>query len=387
MASSDDTKESTIPAPAVPWRAGWITDVGRRRDHNEDAVGGLVAPQEARLAQRGALYVVADGMGGHSAGEVASRIALETTLEAYLAAPASLSNPVALRQAIQQANTRTLQKSLESPDMEGMGTTLVAAVVQRDGTLVVANVGDSRAYLVREGRATKLSVDHTWVAEQVAAGILTADEAKVHRRRHVITRALGRRPEVEIALSTHRLLAGEALVLCSDGLSDVVEDHELALYAVQGEPQEAAQALMHLANERGGPDNISVLIVRYAGLQDAKVRAPRAAWPLVVAIGVPLTLIAVAVALVLLGILKNPFASQPAATPEQSPALTATPSQAGGTPTPSETPAPASTQNELLGYSTTPEPVEPALADWPTNVQNDSGELSRTCAAMLWPTD
>jgi serine/threonine protein phosphatase PrpC len=263
---------------APRWFSGKATDPGHRGAQgqvNEDAAGCFEPEDKAQHALRGALYIVADGMGGYNAGEIASHMALETVSRLYYAAPAEVDNTTSLCQAILQANEDILRASQEDQSRAGMGTTIVAVVVQEDGQAIVANVGDSSAYLVRDGRPTKLSEDHTWVAEQVEAHLLTAEEARTHKRRHQITRSLGRRPQVEVFKCPYTLQPGDRLVLCSDGLSDVARDEEIARVAAEGEPQAAAERLVALANQRGGPDNIAALVVRYG----QRTAAPRAgAW-------------------------------------------------------------------------------------------------------------
>jgi len=228
------------------------TDVGRMRKNNEDSY--LSAKPVA---------AVADGMGGHSAGEVASAIAIEEL--AALGERGPWENETAatddLKQAILRANRRIREMAASDRKLNGMGTTLVALL--QDGDMVhVANVGDSRGYLLRQGELSQVTVDHSLVQELVDDGRLSPEDAERHPQRSVITRALGIDPEVEFDLFTYKLQVGDRLLLCSDGLSDVVEPTQIrnVLLRVRS-PQKAARQLVTVANEQGGPDNITVIVV------------------------------------------------------------------------------------------------------------------------------
>jgi PPM family protein phosphatase len=228
------------------------TDVGRMRKNNEDSY--LSAKPVA---------AVADGMGGHSAGEVASAIAIEEL--AALGDRGPWENETAatddLKQAILRANRRIREMAASDRKLNGMGTTLVALL--EDGDMVhVANVGDSRGYLLRQGELSQVTVDHSLVQELVDDGRLSPEDAERHPQRSVITRALGIDPEVEFDLFTYKLQVGDRLLLCSDGLSDVVEPTQIrnVLLRVRS-AQKAARQLIAVANEQGGPDNITVIVV------------------------------------------------------------------------------------------------------------------------------
>ncbi len=236
-----------------------LTDVGRRRDSNEDNLTRLV-PKDPRLMERkGAIFVVADGMGGHAAGEVASEIAVETIREEYYESPAE-DVVEALQHAIKQANQVIYERATEQAGRAGMGTTCVV-LVMRGSLAYIANVGDSRAYLIRDGQLRQITNDHSWVAEQVRAGMLTDAQARTHAHRNVITRALGTQPEVEADLFIEPLRSGDLLLLCSDGLSGPVSDAELSRIVTSLPPQEAVHELIAQANEQGGPDNITAILV------------------------------------------------------------------------------------------------------------------------------
>jgi serine/threonine protein phosphatase PrpC len=236
-----------------------LTDVGRRRDSNEDNLTRLVPKDPKLMDQKGAIFVVADGMGGHAAGEVASEIAVETIREEYYES-ASEDVAEALVRAIKQANQVIYERATEQAGRAGMGTTCVA-VVARGGVAYIANVGDSRVYLIRDGQIRQVTHDHSWVAEQVRAGMLTEEQARTHAHRNVITRALGTQPEVEADLFIEPIQDGDLFLLCSDGLSGPVSDSDLNRIVLAGTPQEAVRDLIAQANEQGGPDNITAVLV------------------------------------------------------------------------------------------------------------------------------
>ena len=231
------------------WSA--LTDVGRVRDHNEDI---FVAGEPPAADAAGQLLVVCDGMGGHAAGEVASKLAAETILAAFYAADPAADRASVLRQAFVSANEQVFAHGRGR-----MGTTGVAGVLHHDA-LLVANVGDSRAYLVRAGQARQISRDHSFVSDQVAAGLITEDEARVSPVRNVITRAIGHQADVDVDLFRQPLQIGDRLLLASDGLHGLVTDAELAHFAQLDPLDDAVVALVNLANERGGSDNITVVL-------------------------------------------------------------------------------------------------------------------------------
>jgi serine/threonine protein phosphatase PrpC len=236
-----------------------LTDVGRARDHNEDYVDFYIPPDPQQLARKGAIYLVADGMGGHQAGEVASQGAVELAVGQYYS-DKTHEVGTSLVRAFRAANQLIHEQAQVDPSKKGMGTTLVAAVIL-GRKVYVANVGDSRAYLINKKGITQITEDHSWVEEQVRAGLLTPDQARRHPQRNVVTRALGSKPAVEVDLFEGEINEGDALLLCTDGLTGHVEDQELATIVGMRPPQQAAQSLVALANERGGHDNIGVVIV------------------------------------------------------------------------------------------------------------------------------
>jgi len=234
-------------------RAAARSDVGRRRRTNEDRYG-----EDLALG----LFLVADGMGGHTAGQVASGLAIETMLEAVREESAGGSLTERLRSAVARSNEHIFATAEAHAELSGMGTTLVALLVS-GARAAVAHVGDSRVYRVRSSRIRQLTDDHSLVGELQRRGEISAAAAREHPHRHVLTRALGVRPEADPDLGELTLGPGDVFVLCSDGLTHHVRDEEIAK-AVTGEADldEACRRLIALANARGGEDNITVLLVR-----------------------------------------------------------------------------------------------------------------------------
>lgn len=244
---------SVAPAFEVALRS----DIGRVRARNEDC-GAYVIPEDAEtIADKGALFVIADGMGGHAMGDVASDIAVQTVREAYYRHSAG-DVTTALADALREAHAAIQRQA--PPDVI-IGSTCVAAVIQGE-TAYVANVGDSRAYLVRDGQIRQISRDHSLVAELVRAGLLTEEEARTHEQRNLIYRSLGGSGDVEVDLFTEEVRGGDTLVLCSDGLSTLVEDDELRVIVETSEPEAGVRTLIERANERGGTDNITAVVAR-----------------------------------------------------------------------------------------------------------------------------
>ena len=206
---------------------GRRTDIGRRREHNEDCLAIYHHPElQEEIDSRGTLLIVADGMGGYAAGEVASRTAVEAVLNAYYG---DLSGGMteSLTRAVRQANRAVLEEANRDADHAGMGTTLALAVVW-SGQLAVANVGDSRVYLIRDGRIAQISRDHSWIAELLAVGKITPEEARHHPMRNVVTRSLGGRPELDIEVYPPlKLRRGDIALVCSDGLWGMVSAEQM----------------------------------------------------------------------------------------------------------------------------------------------------------------
>ena len=255
------------------------TDVGRRRTGNEDSF--CLAPELN-------LFVVCDGMGGHAAGEVASRLAVDTiheSMQKYLAGenvplvgePRQDCSPPSnfLLSSIQMANKAIYEKAQSHPDYAGMGTTIVAVLGIGD-RLALTHVGDSRIYRVRDGKIAQVTKDHSVVQMQLDRGIITPEEAAESQYRHMITRALGLKAVVEIDLVEESAAEGDLLLLCSDGLSDLVAAQEMLgkITANSAQLGAACQALVNLANERGGVDNITTMLVEVRAPEKEKARKP-----------------------------------------------------------------------------------------------------------------
>ena len=244
----------------MPLRVGAATDVGLKRSQNEDRFA-IWNAEGAQAATRGVLLVVADGMGGAQAGEVASQLAIECVLKTYREGANSILDD--LEHAVETANHVIHEHSLAHPELRGMGTTCTAVVV-RGNEAYFAHVGDSRAYRVRQGGIEQLTADHSLVAQLVEHRHLTPEQAKVDPRRNVVTRSVGVGSEVDVdaAAVDDPLQQGDTLVICSDGLHTLVEDREIAQLASGADVRVACDQLIALANERGGHDNITVVIGR-----------------------------------------------------------------------------------------------------------------------------
>ena len=260
---------AAFPEHRVQW--GALTDPGLVRQENQDAFGYRQPEDAALLEQKGVLFVVADGMGGHRGGATASRLAVQVILREYYASRARQPGE-GIRAAVEAAHRAVREKSLASRELQGMGTTVVILALQ-DGHAHVGHVGDSRAYLIQGDRIRRLTRDHSLVQQWVDQGVMNADEARRSERKNVLTRVLGVRGEsvaVDLLSPPHVLAPGDTFVLCSDGLHGVVEDDEIRDLVRRHEPQEACQALVALARERGGPDNITVQVVTWT--EDSPVR-------------------------------------------------------------------------------------------------------------------
>lgn len=244
-----------------------ITDCGRRRPHNEDSI--LVAEDLS-------LFLVADGMGGHAAGEVASRTAVQSVRDFIDQAsrdrdftwPFGVDNHYSpaenlLLTGFLLANRRVVRLAEENAQYNGMGTTL-AGIYAPDGGIHIGHVGDSRIYRMHDGALAALTADHSWVNEQLQRNIITEDEARTHRWRNIITRALGNRADLEVDLKTIDAVAGDLFLICSDGLTGMIDDERIQKILLErGENlADACQGLIEASNQAGGIDNISVVLVR-----------------------------------------------------------------------------------------------------------------------------
>jgi PPM family protein phosphatase len=246
-----------------------LSDVGLRRANNQDALAVVLAGNQADFQQRGHFFMVADGMGAHAAGELASKMAVDLVSLVYRKR-LDQSPPEAVLSAVLDANHQIHTRGLASPDFRGMGTTATALVLLPAGAMV-AHVGDSRAYRLRGARLEQLTFDHSLVWEIRAAGQMPSAELPGYISKNIITRSLGPNAAVQVDMEgPHPLQAGDTFLLCSDGLSGQVKDDEIGMVLGCLPPTEAARALVDLANLRGGPDNITVIVVRVLGAQIAE---------------------------------------------------------------------------------------------------------------------
>ena len=239
------------------------SDVGSVREQNEDAFHTLLGTGSDNEFFD-ALLIVADGMGGHAAGEVASEMAV-TNLPKHLVEGMSSANDQddlaeILSESVRKTNRDIFDKSKED-ETRGMGTTLTAGMVV-GSEFIYAHVGDSRGYLLREGSIQQFTTDHSWVAEQVALGILTEEQAENHPRRNIITRAMGLDSTVEVDSGSIKLALFDQILLCSDGLHGLVKSEEILEVCDEADPDDAFQSLIDMANDRGGHDNITVVIAK-----------------------------------------------------------------------------------------------------------------------------
>ena len=230
------------------WKMAGLTDTGRVREHNEDAI--------AWSAEQG-WAVLADGMGGHQAGEVASAIAVETISEQLK----KERGVTPLLAAVEQANHAIHQQAVSQPRLQTMGTTVVAVALQ-GGLLHCAHVGDSRLYRLRGKELQQLTHDHSLVQELVDEGMINAEQARTSEQKNVITRALGLEASVEVSMCEQHTALEDSYLLCSDGLSDRLSDTEIARLLAGEALPEVVKALVDAANEHGGEDNISVIVIR-----------------------------------------------------------------------------------------------------------------------------
>lgn len=243
-------------------RAAGLTDIGKVRSINQDSFHLLEDKQ---------VYIVADGMGGHAAGDQASRIAVKTIAEILSnydfsqddvedETESGMSVEELIRYALQEANEQILLASLSNQHLQGMGTTAIVAV-ENKGSLFVGHIGDSRTYLTREKQISQITEDHSVVQQLVKAGAISEEEAQVHPYKNVITRCLGMQANVEPDTLELVLQPGDKVLMCSDGLSNMVSDKQMEEMLNENTPEEACQKLVDLANENGGTDNITVVLL------------------------------------------------------------------------------------------------------------------------------
>jgi serine/threonine protein phosphatase PrpC len=386
----DQPAQAAVPV-ALELRAAKLTDVGQARPHNEDYVDFCIPSDPRQLAQKGSIFLVADGMGGHQAGEVASKGAVEATLAHYQADTAH-DVGTSLVRAFRAANQQLYAQAEGDPSKGGMGTTLVAAVIL-GRKVYVANIGDSRAYLINKHGISQITEDHSWVEEQVRAGLLSEEQARRHPQRNLVTRALGSKPAVEVDLFEGEISAGDSLLLCSDGLTGRVADQEIAAIVREQPPAEAARRLVALANERGGNDNITVLIINAeeatptvkAPMPTAKPQAARRSrlLPVLAVLGGLLLLAAVAAGvLAVSGVLPLPFLQSATQTPSLEPTPTPETSVVGTTQVVTTTDAPTATLSPTATVATVP----PGRLTATVDTAESPGPLLAT-VTLISPTD
>ena len=256
-------------APDLRLEGAILTDIGCVRAGNEDSIAFVTAGVGKTKEQDEALVVVADGMGGHAAGEVASAMAVDIVRQVFFTAKGTI--PFRLAKALSAANSAIFELAANEPERRGMGTTCTA--VAFDGARIfLGHVGDSRAYLLRKGKLDQLTNDHTLVARMVREGLLTPEQATTHPQSNVITQSVGTKPanEPDIWRKGLKLAGGDLLVICSDGLHGVVSDEKIQKLAANADPRQAAQDLIAAARAGGGPDNISVGVFRATAAAERK---------------------------------------------------------------------------------------------------------------------
>ncbi len=267
-AATAPARYATRPSDMIDVEFAELSDLGRVRQGNEDYLGYVAADSQERARSHGWLFVLADGVGGHDLGEVASKTAVESVLEGFRKCVAGEPHPALLTGLVRTANARVIDAGhAANPAGSRMATTIVACALRHD-RVTVAHVGDSRCYLIRRGLATLLTRDHTLANEHVRLGLISAAEAGSAETRHLLSRSLGSALTVNVDVSEHQVLVGDVLILCSDGLHGSVPGSEMA--AVAGNSEElpkAAQRLVDIANQRDGSDNISLQIIRVRGVE------------------------------------------------------------------------------------------------------------------------
>ena len=245
-----------------------LSDSGRKREHNEDAFGHVRPATPAQVQSQGWFFALADGVGGHERGEVASALAIQSVLEGFRRIPKGVMHVSLLPRLIQEANAAIYDASHDGTgDTTRMGSTIVACALRFDSA-VISHVGDSRCYLFRNGAGAPITRDHTMAAEQFRLGIISQAQAESGDNRHVLTRCLGNELFVAADTVTVNIQPGDILLLCSDGLSGYVPDAMiLHLLNIHPDLHEAATALIAAANEAGGHDNVTVQLIRIRGVE------------------------------------------------------------------------------------------------------------------------
>lgn len=239
---------------------GALSDIGRTRDKNQDA---FYISKENELQ----LYIVADGMGGHRCGELASSMALEIVKESFLNSVEKLNkknNVIRLiKESIEKANINIYLKSLEREEWKGMGTTITLAYIFKD-RILIGHVGDSRAYIVEDGILRQLTEDHSYINELIKNGTITKEEAKSHPKKNMITRAVGSSSTIEVDIIEEKYKLGDTLIICSDGLFNMLDEDEINdVFKKEKKMQLACEILTSMANKKGGLDNITIIAIKF----------------------------------------------------------------------------------------------------------------------------
>jgi serine/threonine protein phosphatase PrpC len=245
-------------APQSTFDLALLSDIGTERSNNEDACGHFIEGPEA------ALFIVADGIGGYEGGEIASRMAVDITIQAYRESPSGWGAAKRLHRAVQRANIEIHNRAIAVPELRRMGTTMTAAVVE-GGMLSAAHVGDCRLYLARRGRISQITKDHTAVAERVRMGLMSASRARNHPERSMLNRSLGKDLIVSVDRLSMPLAQGDRVLLCSDGLYNVLEERELEHLLRSDDAVAACKGLIGTANERGSGDNLTAAVFMMNG--------------------------------------------------------------------------------------------------------------------------
>ena len=259
---------ATRPSDMIDVEFAELSDLGRVRQGNEDYLGHVPADTPERARSHGWFFVLADGVGGHDLGEVASKTAVESVLEGFRKSSSGDLHPALLSSLVRMANVRVIDAGhTANPAGSRMATTIVACALRHD-RVTVAHVGDSRCYLIRRGQAALLTRDHTVASEHVRLGLISVAEAGTADTRHLLSRSLGSALTVNVDVAEHQVLVGDVLILCSDGLHGSVPGSEMAAVAGNGaDLSQAAQRLVDIANQRDGSDNISLQIIRVRGVE------------------------------------------------------------------------------------------------------------------------
>ncbi|MGB9877166.1 MAG: Stp1/IreP family PP2C-type Ser/Thr phosphatase [bacterium] len=252
-------KLKAVRLPPFRFKVAGRSMIGKVRENNEDKFEFLIPEDEELLEKKGAIFLVVDGMGGHNAGQIAAELAVQTFLRSYL--KNEINNTLqAIKNAVSEANNLIYTIAQGMSEREGMGCTFTLAVI-KENDLLLAHIGDSRLYLIKNKEIKQLTEDHTWVAEQVKKGILSEEEARLSPFRNLLTRSLGTKEEIEVDLSQYTLESGDIILLCTDGFYEYVEPEEIA-NELSKDISYGIFQLTELAQERGGKDNITALAVR-----------------------------------------------------------------------------------------------------------------------------